>query len=293
MSHFVVYAIEDYRGDHTEKMERYCEEPIPEYSEFYDRTEEIEEHFDSLKDEDLAEYESMEDFAMRYYGYTKHRGKWGYFHNPEAKWDWYVEGGRWDNELKLKSGMKAEQYEDEGIDVNEQDDGSMYTNSAPIKYIDFESKSADEREYKSKQFDLYREYFEEIEVGFKDLDELRKEMDEEDALKIYRDQPFFQKRHDLRSDEGITFSFTIPSEYYYGKGTWEERKALFMKEYEDQAYAPYAFLLEDGEWLEKGRMGWFGMSDDHETQGEWNARSKALILEQDPELWITVLDCHI
>ena len=27
--------------------------------------------------------------------------------NPDAKWDWYVEGGRWENFLKLKDGTRA------------------------------------------------------------------------------------------------------------------------------------------------------------------------------------------
>ncbi len=29
----------------------------------------------------------------------------GYYSNPNAKWDWYQEGGRWNNSIKTKSGV--------------------------------------------------------------------------------------------------------------------------------------------------------------------------------------------
>lgn len=50
-------------------------------------------------------YPTLKDYATEYHGYTKRAGKYGYVHNPNAKWDWYAEdGGRWGAFLKRKDG---------------------------------------------------------------------------------------------------------------------------------------------------------------------------------------------
>lgn len=38
----------------------------------------------------------------------KTTGRKGYWHNPNAKWDWYELGGRWRGTLKLKKGKQGE-----------------------------------------------------------------------------------------------------------------------------------------------------------------------------------------
>jgi len=47
-------------------------------------------------------YDSLDEFAKDYHGYGKVKGRYGYYHNPNAKWDWYQVGGRWTGTLKLK-----------------------------------------------------------------------------------------------------------------------------------------------------------------------------------------------
>lgn len=56
--------------------------------------------------------------------------------------------------------------------------------------------------------------------------------------------------------------------------------------------APFA-ILHDGEWIEKGEMGWFGMSDDKYSEDEWEKKFKEFIETLDPESEITIVDCHI
>lgn len=53
-------------------------------------------------------YADFETFAKEYYGLEKNtQGRYGYMHNPNAKWDWYELGGRWKNNLPLKRGGHA------------------------------------------------------------------------------------------------------------------------------------------------------------------------------------------
>ncbi len=49
------------------------------------------------------------NYVADYHGYERNEdGKFGYWENPNAKWDWYVVGGRWNNFFKLKEGCDGE-----------------------------------------------------------------------------------------------------------------------------------------------------------------------------------------
>jgi hypothetical protein len=49
-------------------------------------------------------YSSFEVFMEEYQGYTDRdeSGRYGYWSNPDAKWDWYLIGGRWTGFFKIK-----------------------------------------------------------------------------------------------------------------------------------------------------------------------------------------------
>ena len=53
-------------------------------------------------------YPTMDKLAKEYFGYRKVNGKYGYMSNPNAKWDWYQEGGRWNGYLTKKNGRKTD-----------------------------------------------------------------------------------------------------------------------------------------------------------------------------------------
>jgi len=53
-------------------------------------------------------YPTFEQFAEDYHGYEKRNektGRYGYFENPNKKWDWYVLGGRYTGHLHLKKNV--------------------------------------------------------------------------------------------------------------------------------------------------------------------------------------------
>ena len=76
---------------------------------------------------------------------------------------------------------------------------------------------------------------------------------------------------------------------------WNYKKKPTIKQYIEDAdcsVAPFA-ILHDGEWMEKGEMGWWGISDDKYTKDDWAKFFKDFIEKLDPETEITVVDCHI
>ena len=63
-------------------------------------------------------YPSFSKYLEEYHGLEKDelKGKYGYWVNPNAKWDWYVLGGRWADFFTLKDGSTSNQSLKKDID---------------------------------------------------------------------------------------------------------------------------------------------------------------------------------
>jgi hypothetical protein len=62
----------------------------------------------------------------------------------------------------------------------------------------------------------------------------------------------------------------------------------------DVCHGTFAFLDADGEWHERGRMGWFGIvTVEKATPDEWVVQLKGLIEKVDDDDWLVVVDVHI
>ena len=57
-------------------------------------------------------------------------------------------------------------------------------------------------------------------------------------------------------------------------------------------FETFAVITPDGEWHEKGKMGWFGITTD-EKEGWKDAYKEAFLDNADPEWFLTIVDCHI
>jgi hypothetical protein len=55
---------------------------------------------------------------------------------------------------------------------------------------------------------------------------------------------------------------------------------------------PFA-IVKDGEWQERGKMGWFGMVRDEAPEAEWEQQVRANLMLLPKTTKITVVDCHI
>lgn len=55
-------------------------------------------------------YPTLEAFMSDWHGYRYHadHGAYGYYHNPRGKWDWWQLGGRWQDMLTTKPGVRAD-----------------------------------------------------------------------------------------------------------------------------------------------------------------------------------------
>ncbi len=56
--------------------------------------------------------------------------------------------------------------------------------------------------------------------------------------------------------------------------------------------APFAFLTPEGEWIERGSMGWWGVVSDGKEQADWEAQVQTIYARYPQHIVVTV-DCHI
>ena len=61
----------------------------------------------------------------------------------------------------------------------------------------------------------------------------------------------------------------------------------------ENKYPPYCFVTEEGEWIEKGEMGWFGVSFGDKPEEDWKTQFKEYIGTLDSDCLVTVIDFHI
>jgi len=113
MSHFIGLVFEGALNSYEELLAPYDEQTEDErFLEFVDCTDEVREKWNSLDndDETKRQYESLANYTEQYYGYDvvtddeQNIVRIGYSHNPNAKWDWYSEGGRWKGFIKNLEG---------------------------------------------------------------------------------------------------------------------------------------------------------------------------------------------
>lgn len=103
MSHFIGLVFVDTKITDIENLLAPFNERDDNYYEFFDCTEEVEETFNSLPDKDedkktkhpcdKEHYPTIKSLAEDWFGYEEIDGKYGHFANPNAKYDWYQDGG--------------------------------------------------------------------------------------------------------------------------------------------------------------------------------------------------------
>jgi len=119
---------------------------------------------------------------------------------------------------------------------------------------------------------------------------------------------------DVRESDGAVHTTYNPKskwDWWVIGGRWEgayreyqgETVKAFLKHVadidpdSDNSRVPYSMILplENGEfeWIERGQMGWFGMSRDHTDASGWRGQLQQRLGQLDPASKIVYLDLHI
>lgn len=178
--------------------------------------------------------------------------------NPNKKWDWWVVGGRWQDNLLLRTGTRCDQ--------------------ARKGDIDFEAMRAEAEKKAAEEWDAANEA-RGGEVWQRWVD-LRDRHPIEEARTLYWSQPELRK---LTETERFRWS-RDPDDLLLSRGEFITRKA--------SGNTTHFAVLYRGEWHERGDMGWWGFVADDKGQ-DWPSEYWKVIDIVPDDWFLTVVDCHI
>lgn len=301
MSHYTVLVVgEDPEG----QLEPYDEHLIlEEYS--YPISEESKQQFIDHYFNEFPE-ETDSTFAMLYEKYgidwngnnwrVDENNEWREYstYNKQCKWDWYQIGGRWTGFFKLKSGTSGELGEKSMLMAENVKEG--YADQALKKDIDFDGMREEARLRASERYtkiqDIFNGEIPKIMLKWETIvnDEAYQHLTIEQKRDLYHYQVAMVKQRDAI----IKYNKEVKDKNYLHFDIADFQ--ISIDEYVQNA-GKYAImthsLLIDGEWFERGKMGWFGVSYDIMDENEWIDKYNDIIDNLHDDTLLTVVDCHI
>lgn len=221
-------------------------------------------------------YNTFEQYLEEYVGarYDEEKKQYGYWENPNAKWDWWVIGGRWAGLLRLPKNNEVSFDEMMNGKDGEEPDYLRGEKSPFMEHDPYESQDyllADVARVK----DVITEP-EASEIAGKKLFW---------ELKIEEREPIDDKEKALKDE----FMF-YKKEYYVHRYQTKEKYADLTTRFQT-----WAVVTKDREWIEPGTMGWFGCHDASADSEEayLNNYHKLVFENAEDDDYITIVDCHI
>lgn len=277
MSHFPVLVIGRNVAEQLQPYHEYeCTGINDQYVQDVDITEKVLELIKNGKTllEALAEY-GLEERMVVSETEVDRQGehKWGYaivvdgiLHkavdrtNPNAKWDWWTSGGRWTGFFLCADGNRCNQTYKQHWDLEGQRQAKAVEAG---DYYDFIHRVA------GHPIPSWRETREKHGTNI------------EVAREEYRSNPAIQN---IQKNRDIYPLIDLEP--------FRDTRESYVAAEVAKVGVPYA-LVKDGQWHQKGEMGWWGTSTEEVTQEDWNKQVHELLasLSDDTELYI--IDCHI
>lgn len=208
--------------------------------------------------------------------------------NPQSKWDYWVVGGRYNANFKVKPGAQSEDFRPSERHWSEEfgntPDHANASNRARKSAIDFSAMIALRRASAEEAWTKLAEATRGIEPPNESWDEVRARYEDiSDARKEYHAHPW----HTAARQAGFWDAF---EDFCMSS---DDPYAAYIARAEQMAVAGFYAIVKDGEWIARGNMGWFGMSDDKVAEEEWRTKVGELIESLPDDTWLTTVDCHI
>ena len=200
-------------------------------------------------------------------------------YNKFSKWDGYSVGGRWTGFFPLKKGKRGKKGEP-GL-MTKQATGQV-ADQAKKGAIDFEGARAGARERAEKDWIAWEAILLEhgIPRNWNDVRGSYSNAEIDKARDVYHVQGAVQASRELVG------YMTDPVEHF---GT---DKAAFVQRQVDVTLTPYA-MVRNGEWVERGTIGWFCMSSGDMAKEDWSVIVNKMYDETPDDTLLTLIDAHI
>lgn len=243
-------------------------------------------------------YGSFEKYMADYCGYKardKKTGRYGYWQNPNRKWDWWEIGGRWTGYFPVQTDPHDRQSRAE-LEAGNGEPGLMTKRNADpakadfcrIASIDFDKAAADARERMDK---FWGEW-----VRFCDGEKM-------DAWGGPRDKAVSLGLVDCKNADELTGkewrTIKWPRQTKEGVDRFDVLTQITRDEFTAKYTAAFNPLkpwacLDDKGWNEPGKIGWWAFSSDTpESYMKYADGFMAWLRGGDQRDWVVAVDCHI
>lgn len=230
-------------------------------------------------------YASLEEFARDWHGSgarDSEKGRFGYWENPNKKWDWYQVGGRWSGLLKLKPGAQGLTGE-RGLMGSHFAEGADRTDQARKGDIDWDGLR-DEAEAKAREKWKHANAITGGERwhSWEHVREVLHKGNINAAREFYHAQPAVKK---LKETDHERYGWDMDDTLCWSLDNYIQRAR-------NGAGSTFA-VIKDGKWYQRGEMGWWGAVSDEKNTDDWHKEFAALIDSLPDDTMLTVVDCHI
>ena len=217
-------------------------------------------------------FPTLESYLEEYCGHTYNEDEeaYGYYHNPNAYWDWYQIGGRWPYRFLVKKdcpfiGGERDLFLD---DKEEAPAPEGYHWVAGARKGDI-AWALMKQLYLEDAINAFRFYEDAFHNGV-----LPKELG-----------PFVHI-----TEDGI---FALNDLLYLKSETLDQYLARNgLAEEDNYPISTFAYVSKDG-WVGSGDMGWFGCSTNDKDKLEWAGMVQEFINSRADNDWLISVDCHI
>lgn len=290
MSHFAVLVIGDNPEEQLEPFSENLE--VPEYESDTVSQEEQDSFLQHYREKENVSLDLTfeEVYALKGEDWNRNRwrlvdGVWKEFstYNPKSKWDWYSLGGRWHGYFKLLPDKVGERgmpgaFNDRPMLVGGVD-------AARKCDIDFETMRDEAGSEAGKYYDRFWALvgdqplpnWKEIRErhGQDNIDAAREEYRNHPVTKILNGSEKF--RHDFIFDDIMKMA---------------ETRGDYVEQARRSRVVTFA-VLQNGNWYQRGEMGWWGVVSNEKDKNEWENQFYELLESLPEDTLLSVYDCHI
>lgn len=216
-------------------------------------------------------YPTFTQFMEKYCAelYHKEKDAYGYYQNPNAKWDWWQLGGRWQHVFLVPEDCDLVVYGDSGtFGPQEANTPSGYRWVAGARKSDIQWDKM--REW---HLQFHQTTFQSLEKWFWEDVKL-----ENHSTMLVKTEDGIHEWDNLIYKKGDTLD-----DYIRRMGINPEIRF---------PCTPFAFVDADG-WHESGEMGWFGCSSNKKDTVLWHEEVDAFINRVPDNYFLVSVDCHI
>lgn len=216
-------------------------------------------------------------------------GRYGRRTNANARWDWWLVGGRWDGLLMLKDGRDG-QFGEPGVFGGQHRGEPGQASTALAGDVDWDGMRQEQLDQTIEKHRAFHKALAEIDEA--ELTAGSTAYDEDGARGDNARAAFSCERDYCRAiladrkTGSWRSTFKELSELYY----------LSEEQYKDQfrhKALTFGFMDTEGGWNERGNMGWWGMVNEEEGIPDYDDAFWRFVASLPPAQRVWVIDCHI